>query len=230
MPLVPSALALWAINFIDRIFIAHYKGQAEVGVYSVAVRISSAIVFLMIAFRARLAGVRLLDRRRPARRSARTPTCSPTCCSSARGSRSRSACSRRGSSTCSHRGPGFARAADAVAAALPSRATAYAGYTVVAIGIGRARQTQFNWVVSGIAAARQHRPERRPDPAVRDDRRRDRDRSPPTSTLFVGMVAQLAPRLPGRLPVAARADARRRRDRADRRSAACPTSRSRSRS
>jgi hypothetical protein len=51
MPLVPSALALWAINFIDRIFIAHYKGQAEVGVYSVAVRISSAVVFLMIAFR-----------------------------------------------------------------------------------------------------------------------------------------------------------------------------------
>ena len=51
MPLVPSALALWAINFIDRIFIAQYKGQAEVGVYSVAVRISSAVVFLMIAFR-----------------------------------------------------------------------------------------------------------------------------------------------------------------------------------
>src|SRR5213076_964594 len=51
MPLVPSALALWAINFIDRLFIAQYKGQAEVGVYSVAVQISSAIVFLMIAFR-----------------------------------------------------------------------------------------------------------------------------------------------------------------------------------
>src|SRR5581483_34336 len=51
MPLVPSALALWAINFIDRLFLAQYKGQAEVGVYSVAVRISSAIVFLMIAFR-----------------------------------------------------------------------------------------------------------------------------------------------------------------------------------
>src|SRR3954465_5172191 len=50
MPLVPSALALWAINFIDRLFIAQYKGQAEVGVYSVAVQISSAIVFLMIAF------------------------------------------------------------------------------------------------------------------------------------------------------------------------------------
>src|SRR5205823_680338 len=33
------------------LFVAAYKGQAEVGVYSVAVRISSAIVFLMIAFR-----------------------------------------------------------------------------------------------------------------------------------------------------------------------------------
>src|SRR5205823_9589232 len=51
LPLVPSALALWAINFIDRLFLAQYKGQVEVGVYSVAVRISSAIVFLMVAFR-----------------------------------------------------------------------------------------------------------------------------------------------------------------------------------
>src|SRR5437764_864625 len=52
MPLVPAALALWAVNFIDRLFIAAFKGQGEVGVYSVAVRVSSAIVFLMIAFRA----------------------------------------------------------------------------------------------------------------------------------------------------------------------------------
>src|SRR5206468_5370229 len=43
MPLVPSALALWAINFIDRFFVGQFKGQGEVGVYSVAVRISSAI-------------------------------------------------------------------------------------------------------------------------------------------------------------------------------------------
>ena len=51
LPLVPSALALWAINFIDRLFVGRYKGQAEVGVYSLAVRASSVIVFLMIAFR-----------------------------------------------------------------------------------------------------------------------------------------------------------------------------------
>ena len=29
---------------------------------------------------------------------------------------------------------------------------AYAGYTVVAIGIGRTRRTQFNWIVTGAAA------------------------------------------------------------------------------
>jgi O-antigen/teichoic acid export membrane protein len=45
----------------------------------------------------------------------------------------------------------FHRAAEAVAL-LAFASTAYAGYTVVAIGIGRARQTQFNWVVSGVAA------------------------------------------------------------------------------
>ena len=49
-------------------------------------------------------------------------------------------------------GPGFQRAEKAVAL-LSFAATAYAGYTVVAIGIGRARQTQFNWIVSGVAAA-----------------------------------------------------------------------------
>ena len=50
LPLVPSALALWAINLIDRLFINGYKGQSEVGIYSLAVRIASVIVFLMTAF------------------------------------------------------------------------------------------------------------------------------------------------------------------------------------
>ena len=30
---------------------------------------------------------------------------------------------------------------------------AYGAYIVVAIGVGRARRTQFNWVVTGAAAA-----------------------------------------------------------------------------
>src|SRR6478735_7823511 len=51
MPLVPSALALWTINFLDRQFIVHYKDLAEVGVYSAAVRIAGVITFVMVAFR-----------------------------------------------------------------------------------------------------------------------------------------------------------------------------------
>src|SRR5436305_488759 len=48
--------------------------------------------------------------------------------------------------------PAFYRADEAVGV-LSFGTTAYAGYTVLAIGIGRARQTQFNWIVSGAAAA-----------------------------------------------------------------------------
>jgi O-antigen/teichoic acid export membrane protein len=151
MPLVPSALALWAINFIDRIFIAHYKGQAEVGVYSVAVRISSAVVFLMIAFRLAWPAFAysIEDDREAKRTYAYVLTYLLFLCSWI------SLALGVLAPWLVHllaRGPGFDRAADAVAL-LSFAGTAYAGYTVVAIGIGRARQTQFNWVVSGIAAA-----------------------------------------------------------------------------
>jgi O-antigen/teichoic acid export membrane protein len=40
-----------------------------------------------------------------------------------------------------------------VVAPLAFAAALYAGYIVVSIGIGRARRTGFNWVVTGIAAA-----------------------------------------------------------------------------
>jgi O-antigen/teichoic acid export membrane protein len=51
MPLVPSALALWTINFVDRQFVVHYKNLTEVGVYSAAVKIAGVITFAMVAFR-----------------------------------------------------------------------------------------------------------------------------------------------------------------------------------
>src|SRR5207249_3766589 len=51
MPLVPSALALWTINFVDREFVSWYKDNAEVGVYSAAVKIAGVITFVMVAFR-----------------------------------------------------------------------------------------------------------------------------------------------------------------------------------
>ena len=51
MPLVPSALALWTINFVDREFVVWYKNAAELGVYSAAVKIAGVITFVLVAFR-----------------------------------------------------------------------------------------------------------------------------------------------------------------------------------
>ncbi len=67
LPLVPAALALWVINLIDRLFINAYKGQAEVGIYSLAVRIASIDRLPDDRLPARLARVRLLDPRRDRR-------------------------------------------------------------------------------------------------------------------------------------------------------------------
>src|SRR5947208_5391632 len=51
MPLVPAQLAIWTLNFVDRVFIAKFHGQAEVGHYSIGVRIASATLLLLTAFR-----------------------------------------------------------------------------------------------------------------------------------------------------------------------------------
>ena len=134
----------------------------------------------------RVARLRVLDRGRVASQSERTPSCSRICCSSAAGSRSCSACSRRGSCGCSRRTSPSSTAPRRRSASSRSPERAYAGYTVLAIGIGRARRTQFNWVVTGAARAAQRRAEPRADPALRDDGRRDLDRSPRTSRCSSG--------------------------------------------
>ena len=152
MPLVPSALALWAISFIDRLFVGAYKGVGEVGVYSLAVRVSSVIVFLMIAFRlAWPAFAYSIDDENAAKRtySYVLTYLLFVCCwiSIALGTLAPWLVKILAPSK-----PGFYRADEAVGV-LSFGATAYAGYTVLAIGIGRARQTQCNWIVSGAAAA-----------------------------------------------------------------------------
>jgi O-antigen/teichoic acid export membrane protein len=151
MPLVPSALALWAINFIDRVFIAVYKGQGEVGVYSVAVRVSSAIVFLLIAFRtAWPAFAYSIEDDREAKRTYSFVLTYLVYVTSW-------AALALGALApwlvrLLARNPGFHRASEAVAL-LAFGGAAYAAYTVLAIGSGRARRTQLNWVISGAAAA-----------------------------------------------------------------------------
>ena len=151
MPLVPSALALWAINFIDRWFVAYYKGQGEVGVYSVAVRIASAVVFVLLAFRtAWPAFAYSITEDHDAKRAyafVLTYVLLVTCwLSAALGLLAPWLVHLLA------RNPGFQRAAEAVGL-LAFSAAVYAGYTVLAIGSGRARRTQLNWVISALAAA-----------------------------------------------------------------------------
>jgi O-antigen/teichoic acid export membrane protein len=150
MPLVPAALALWAINFIDREFVVWYKGQAEVGVYSAAVKIASVITFVMIAFRtAWPAFAYSIDDDREARRTYAFVLTYLLAFASwialALGGLApwwtRLLTSK----------PGYIRAENGVAL-LAFAGAIYAGYTVLAIGSGRARKTQLNWVVTGVGA------------------------------------------------------------------------------
>ena len=150
LPLVPSALALWVINLIDRLFINRYKGQAEVGIYSLAVSISSVIVFLLTAFQlawpAFAYSIRDDNAAKRTYAYVLTYLLFITCWMSlAIGSMAPWIVH-----LVNHNGT-FARSADAVPI-LWFATAAYSGYSVLAIGIGRMRQTQLNWVVSGTAA------------------------------------------------------------------------------
>jgi O-antigen/teichoic acid export membrane protein len=150
MPLVPSALALWAINFVDREFVSWYKGNAEVGVYSAAVKIASVITFVLVAFRtAWPAFAYSIDDDREARRTYAFVLTYLLAFASwlalALGALSPWW-------TALLTGPKYQRAEHGVAL-LAFAGAVYAGYTVLAIGSGRARRTQLNWVVTGIGAA-----------------------------------------------------------------------------
>ena len=181
LPLVPSALALWAINFVDRFFLARVQGSGRGRrlLARRARRVGDRLHDGRVP--ARVARVRVFDRGRGDSRSERTRSCSRICCSSAAGSRSCSDCSRRGSCSCSRRRSRASTAPRRRSASSPSRGTAYAGYTVLAIGIGRARRTQFNWIVTGAGALVNVALNLVADPALRDDGRRDLDRWPRTS-------------------------------------------------
>jgi O-antigen/teichoic acid export membrane protein len=150
MPLVPSALALWAINFIDREFIVWYNGKAEVGVYSAAIKIASVVTFVMIAFRtAWPAFAYSIEDDSEARRTYSFVLTYLLAFASwlalALGALAPWLVELLTN-------PRYQRAEKGVAL-LAFAGAVYAGYTVLAIGSGRARRTQLNWVVTGAGAA-----------------------------------------------------------------------------
>jgi O-antigen/teichoic acid export membrane protein len=150
IPLMPTALFLWTTNFSDRIFLVKLADTTEVGLYSVGVRIASAMVLLLTAFRlAWPAFAFSIEDDREARRTfAYVLTylvLSTTWVATGLTLLSPWVVNWLAA-------PSFA-SASRVVGPLAFAAVAFGGYIVVAIGIGRARRTRFNWVVTGAAAA-----------------------------------------------------------------------------
>jgi O-antigen/teichoic acid export membrane protein len=152
LPLVPSGLALWAINFIDRFFLVKISGLAETGLYSMAVRITSVVVFLFVAFQTAWAAFAFsIEDDREARQTygyVLTYLVYVTCwLSLGLGLLSPWIVRLLAPSN-----PAFWPASRAVPL-LSFGTAALAAYAVSTIGTTRTRRTQFNWVVTGLAAA-----------------------------------------------------------------------------
>lgn len=150
IPLIPTALFLWVTNFSDRIFLVKLADTQEVGLYSVGVRIASAMALLLTAFRtAWPAFAYSIEDDREARRTYAFVLTYLVLISSWLAT---------GLALLSPwlvawiAAPAF-ESSSRVVGPLAFSVVAFAGYVVVAIGVGRAKRTQFNWVVAGAAAA-----------------------------------------------------------------------------
>jgi O-antigen/teichoic acid export membrane protein len=151
LPLVPAALALIVINFSDRFFLAHLVDLDEVGVYEMGMRVASAMVLLLTAFRmAWPAFAYSIEDDDEAKRTYAFVLTYLVYITSwvalALGLLAPWIVEVLSSDSSFDEG---AR----VVAILAFAKAAYAAYIVMAIGVGRARRTQFNWVITGAAAA-----------------------------------------------------------------------------
>ena len=150
LPLVPSALLLWVTNFSDRFFLVKLTDTSEVGLYSVGVRVASAMVLLLTAFRmAWPAFAYSIKSDEEAKQTYSWVLTYLTVLSTwiATALALLSPWIVAWLTT-----PQF-ESASQVVGPLSFAAVAFGGYIVLAIGIGRARRTQFNWVITGVAAA-----------------------------------------------------------------------------
>jgi O-antigen/teichoic acid export membrane protein len=148
MPLVPSALFLWALNFSDRFFLVKLSGPREVGLYSIGVRMASAIILFLAAFRtAWPAFAYSIEDDREAKRAYSFVLTYIVVITSwmALGLGVLAPWLVRLLTT-----PSF-YSAERVVAPLAFAAAAFGAYIVVVIGIGRARKTRSNWIITGAA-------------------------------------------------------------------------------
>jgi O-antigen/teichoic acid export membrane protein len=149
LPLVPSALMLWVTNLSDRFFLLKLADAEEVGLYSVGVRIASAMALVLTAFRtAWPAFAYSIDDEGEAKRTyAWVLTYVVVFMSWA----------ATGLALLSPwlvdwiAAPAFSSSSEVVGP-LAFSVVLFSGYVVIAIGLGRTKRTQFNWVITGAAA------------------------------------------------------------------------------
>src|SRR3989442_1517921 len=149
LPLVPSAVALWLTNFSDRFFLIKLADAHEVGLYSIGVRVASAIVLLLTAFRLAWPAFAysIEDDREAQRTYSFVLTYVVFVCSWL-------------ALALGLLAPWIVKLittkpfypAQNVVAPLAFGVVAFGAYVVVQIGTGRARQTRSNWLVTGGAA------------------------------------------------------------------------------
>jgi O-antigen/teichoic acid export membrane protein len=149
LPLVPSMLSLWMLNFGDRFFLLKLADASEVGVYSIGSRIASAMVLLLAAFRAAWLAFAysIEDDDRAKRAYSFVLTYLVFVASWAALALSLlSPWLVQWLTT-----PAFYDASDVIAY-LCFGAVALGGFNVVSIALGRTKRTQFNWIATGTAA------------------------------------------------------------------------------
>jgi O-antigen/teichoic acid export membrane protein len=150
LPLVPAALALIAIHFADRFFLEELVDLREVGLYEIGSRIASGMVLLITAFRLAWPAFAysIADDAEAKRTYAFVLTYFVALASWL--------------ALClGLLAPWLVRLlatepfyeGSRVVGLLAFASVAYAAYIVMAIGVGRAKRTQFNWVITGLAAA-----------------------------------------------------------------------------
>jgi O-antigen/teichoic acid export membrane protein len=148
MPLVPSALFLWVTNFADRFILVKLTDTTEVGLYSVGVRIASAMILLLTAFRTAWPAFAYSIESEDEARGTYGFVLTYLVVVSSWVAAALALLSPWLVGWLTK--PDFA-GASRVVGPLAFSTVAFAGYVVISIGVGRARRTQFNWVVTGIA-------------------------------------------------------------------------------
>jgi O-antigen/teichoic acid export membrane protein len=155
LPLVPSALAMWVTNFGDRFMLAKLLhgpfALVQVGQYSLANKISSAMVLLFTAFQvAWPAFAYSIEDEKAAKRTYSYVLTYLMYLA---------AWAAVGLSLFAPwivhflgRKPGY-WPADSAVPALAFSSVFFAGFIVVTIGVSRTKQTQFNWIAATGAAA-----------------------------------------------------------------------------